>query len=536
MDLQEYKKYFSQERIDENWVWIVKNRVGLWVAQKGNSGYWDCVNIYSQYLGILREGLIRKDFAELIVVIKPKGLDKDKTKERLKGSMDQSPISLKLAEIDTYNEESPRGRIVKELEEIFSAPITFDSQAEEIDYTVESRMKEYLEKRVATDQYSRICQGETYCGYTTTLSIEQYASERFMKEKAPSYILIFECVEGNIDDATISNMTGRFGFNNKIKLVIAASTGFNKRIKLLATDRNVCLIRVNPKYEVTSNDILTPRMEVRGSVHGYERKMLSGEVAMNVPLVIQDGRFLTTSLTDFLKRCGIPVNNPSVAHAPYLTREFIESVVSKLVEDDVKKQVKSLKNISLEDKVPYCIIDPYHYANQDGLTIIRTDLSKMCHLGNIDLEKKIVRLSDQLSEKDPCDRFSMAHEYGHHKLHSHPRFREFLKRDAELEGQAASDIWERRWLESQANHFASCLLMPKEIVELLYALYWRKWFKSDVVKPLYVKAPIYGDKDFQNVVGPIARHMGVSLEAMFIRLQEMGLILDILEVDMKRVV
>jgi len=163
-------------------------------------------------------------------------------------------------------------------------------------------------------------------------------------------------------------------------------------------------------------------------------------------------------------------------------------------------------------------------------------LSKQRHLGHIDMKKKVVRLSDKLKERDPRDNFSMAHEYGHHKLHSHPKFREFLERDAELAAEASSDIWEKHWLEVQANVFASYMLMPREIVKLLYNLYWRKWFNSDIVKPLCVKAPMYWDRNFQNVVGPVARHMGVSLEALSIRLKEMGLLVEMMEADMKKVI
>lgn len=535
MEMTEQIKCFVQERIDEDWVWIIENRVGPWVDQKGNSGYWDCVNIYSQYKGIIKKGLIRKDFAGLIVAIRPKGLKKGKTKEQLKGSMDQCPLSLKLDKMETYAENSECGKIIKELNNLFSAPIPPGKQEPSFD-TVESRLEEYLEKRVATDQYARILKGETYCGYTTTMSIEKYATEQFMNNKMPSFVLVIECIDGKLSDDIISMLAGRYMTDSKIKLVIASSSGFDERIKKLAASRNVRLIRVNPKYEVSENDILTPRMEDGSSVRSYEHRMLSDLVPMTVPLVILDGIYITTSLTDFLIRNDIPVNNPGTAHAPMLTRKFIEDVVSYLIEKDVKKYVASLKRCGVDDKVPYCIIDPYEYARKDKLKILRSDLSKQRHLGHIDMKKKVVRLSDKLEAGDPRDRFSMGHEYGHHKLHSHPKFREFLERDAELEGEAASDIWEKHWLEVQANVFASYMLMPREIVEQLYNLYWRKWFKCDMVKPLYVKAPIYGDRDFQNVVGPIARHMGVSLEAMTIRLQEMGLMLDILEVDMERVV
>ena len=120
----------------------------------------------------------------------------------------------------------------------------------------------------------------------------------------------------------------------------------------------------------------------------------------------------------------------------------------------------------------------------------------------------------------------MAHEYGHHKLHSDPRFREFLERDAKLAGEACSDIWEKHWLEVQADYFASCMLIPREIVTLLYNLYWHKWFNRQEVEPMQVSSKPYWDKDFQNVVAPVARHMGVSLEALKIRLVNLGLLID----------
>lgn len=130
----------------------------------------------------------------------------------------------------------------------------------------------------------------------------------------------------------------------------------------------------------------------------------------------------------------------------------------------------------------------------------------------------------------------MAHEYGHHKLHSHPKFAEFMKREVELEGEAVSDIWEKHWLEVQANRFASFMLMPREIATLLYDLYWRKWFKGKQVKPMLVGKSFYWDKDFQNVVAPVSRHMGVSKEAMKNRLCELGLLIDITEIDQEKAV
>ena len=527
-----YKDCFVQKRIDDDWVWIIQNRVGLWVAQKGNSGLWDCVKTYSQYLGIIKERLTRKEFAELIVNLHPQGLKEGKTKKQLKGSMDQCPISLKLNQITTYPEHDERGKIVRELDELFSTPIP-ESKQKPSPHTVESRLEEYLEKRVVSNQYACLCYNETYCGYSTTLSIERYASETFKNQKMPSSILVFECVESKVSDEMILIIDSRYRTDSKIKPVIAASSGFDEHVKKVARERNICLIRVNPQYEITDNDILTPRMKGGNSVHGYEHRMLSDKTPMTVPLVIQDGDYLTTSLTDFLKRNNIPVDNPGSARAPLLTRDFIENIVSQLIQKDVEGYAAMLKRCDVNDKVPYCPIDPYKYATQDNLIIVRTDLSKQQHLGHIDMKKKVVRLSNDFEKDNPRDRFSMAHEYGHHVLHSHHMFRDFLERDAELEGQACSDIWEKHWLEVQANIFASFMLMPRELVQLLYNLYWRKWFRHDEVQPMCIEEPMYWNKDYQNVVGPIARHLGVSSNAMKISLLNMGLLIDPKEMDEK---
>ncbi len=528
------KFYFAQERWDEDWVWLIKNRIGPWVNQKGNSGYWDCVNIFSQYKGFLKSGLIRKDFAELIVAIRPDGLKEGKTKEQLKNSMDQCPVTLKLKEIGNYEENSERGKIIQELEQLFDTRIPA-TQQEESAPTIESRMEEFLEKRIATEKYVRMYHGKTYCGYTSTLSIEKYTSEQFMHQEIPSFIIVFECVNGKVSDDTVSLMAGRYGTDRRIKTVIASPSGIDNRVKSQAINNNVGLIRINPQYEVSEKDIITPRMERGCSTESYEYKMLSGQASMTVPLVIMDGLNTTTSLTSFLYNNGIPVNTPTKVHVPLIPHTVIEDVVSQIIKDDLEKYVAQLKECGVNGKVPYCAIDPYEYAGKARLMTCRSDLSQDSHLGRIDLERRRVWLSNKFKEGDICDRFSMAHEYGHYILHTHHAFSEFHKRFAELKAEAAIDISENHWLEIQANAFAANMLMPRELVARLYNIYWHKRFQRDQVEPLYVKAPIYQDRDFLNVAGPIARHLKVSLEAICYRLQNLGLMLDIIESNIEKV-
>ena len=36
---------------------------------------------------------------------------------------------------------------------------------------------------------------QSYCGFTPAFSIEKYASPKFMEQRKPSHVIVFECVE-----------------------------------------------------------------------------------------------------------------------------------------------------------------------------------------------------------------------------------------------------------------------------------------------------------------------------------------------------
>lgn len=523
MELIKCTECFVSKQIDKNWIWIIENRVAPWVKDKGHEGYWNYANVYSQYINVLEEGLTRSRFADLLITLCPKGFKEGKTKNQLKWNMEDKPITVTLENIKDLKEDSRNGMIIGELKKLFEEPIP-DYPEEEIHKTVESRLKEYLEKRIATDPYAKIYSHEAYCGFTPTFAIEKYASPKFMEQRKPSRVIVFECIETTLTADMITMLSGRYSSNRKIKLVITGSKGIDKHIESIATNRDVSLMRIDPNYEVTDNCFITPRMDEFKSVNQIESDMLRGNLPMTVPLVIHDVTRLTTSLTDFLRWNGFEVCNSDSVHAPILTHELIENEATKLIKKEIDYYVSLLEKLSPSDKVPVCEIDPYKIAKKIGLKVIRTNLSKSRHLGNFDHRKRLVRLSNSQTDGNPRDRFSMGHEIGHDVLHSNQRFREFMERDAQLAGEAATDIWERHWLDTQANYFASCLLMPRKIVALLYSIYWRKWFKREHVCSLTIADNFYNDKNFQNVVGPMSRKMNVSLEAMKNTLIEMELI------------
>ena len=525
MEMIECTKCFVSKQIDKNWMWTIENKIAPWVKEKGHEGHWNYVNVYSQYIEVLEEGLTRSKFADLIITLCPKGFKKGKTKDQLKWNMDDMPITVTLDNIEVIEENSRNGMIIGELKRIFNESVP-DYSEEEIKQTIELRLKDYLEKRVATDPYAKLYSNQSYCGFKPTFAIEKYASPKFMEERKPSHVIVFECVDSTLTEDKVTMLSGRYVSNKKIKLVITGYKGIDKHIQSIATDRDISLMRIDPNFEVTDDCFITPRMDKSMSVCQMECDMLRGTLPMTVPLVIDDVTRMTTSLTDFLRWNGIDVYNNECVHAPMLTHEFIENEATKLIKDKIDYYVSLLEKITPSEKVPSCEINPYKIAEKRGLKVIRTNLSKDRHLGNFDYRKRLVRLSDSQADGEPRDRFSMGHEIGHDVLHSNQRFHEFMERDAQLSGEAATDIWERHWLDIQANYFASCLLMPRKVVALLYSIYWKKWFKKEQVRPLHISDDYYNDKTFQNVVAPMSRKMNVSMEAMKNTLIDMELIVD----------
>lgn len=133
--------------------------------------------------------------------------------------------------------------------------------------------------------------------------------------------------------------------------------------------------------------------------------------------------------------------------------------------------------------------------------------------------------------------FTLAHEAGHWRLHRHL----FQKKANQLrllpDGAERPEYicrsTDRDPIEVQANRFASCLLMPREMVKRA----WHEWRGS--MDPIYLddlttasgQPPTGADDDpitkrlFENAVRPLATTFEVSPEAMRIRLETTKLLL-----------
>jgi hypothetical protein len=156
-------------------------------------------------------------------------------------------------------------------------------------------------------------------------------------------------------------------------------------------------------------------------------------------------------------------------------------------------------------------------------------------LGAIWFSRKLIAIDKSLVPEDfPATlaryRFTLAHELGHWRLHRHLYLRnagqqslfgsEQARPDHVLRGRQSDPK------EVQANRFAACLLMPREMIK-------RAWHElHGDLNPIYLPdlRAKYGDRAADDVllgdaIRPLAVQFEVSVEAMRIRSEEFGLLL-----------
>ncbi len=235
---------------------------------------------------------------------------------------------------------------------------------------------------------------------------------------------------------------------------------------------------------------------------------------------------------------------------PYISNSRLEQEAGHLLKAfALRRRIKLHVPIPIEDiiekhlKIPLDIGDVYGYL---GLT--RPD-GEIDVFGCTDFDSGLIFIDQSLDpETNPSMagryRFTLAHEVGHCCLHR-PLF-------AKGAGQRSllPDINETRVicrssesnarLELQANYFAACLLMPRELVLETWAMVYldrkpRILQSGPDIPTAYVPivrtmsrraAGLETDSEaFQRVAKPVADKLQVSAEAMAIRLEECGLLL-----------
>ncbi|MCR5038939.1 MAG: ImmA/IrrE family metallo-endopeptidase [Bacteroidales bacterium] len=522
---QENLKYFAQPHEADNWVWRIENGVGDWINRQGekkdgDQSFWKLVLWVSQtYLGILNKNVTQPQFAQLLIEECPNAFKKGTTKDKLFHNIEKFRYnsSLKKIEEDTEPEKSIVRVWVSEVETLLTKDV---EKPVETGPTLEQRMKEYAENEMATGSYDQVCVRPTYNGKTVSLSLERYISQRFKDENRPSHVIIFECVEEIVTESTIYRIHGKFRTLSSLpskRLYIVSTHSYTKSTQDEAKSLDMGLVLVNLQYKIDEHCFVLPRSSEYKN-YFYYRKMLSGERTMTLPLIACDsnpnaidGTILYFSMRDILIRNHFGVNRSQEIKAPVLYNDEIEDLAMSYIRPQVDCFMNLLQRCGDYGVVPQCVIDPYPLAESMGLHIERGFTGDETAL--IDFDRKTITVSDKVQLHYHCARFGVGHDTGHYVLHSN------VMAQAKKNGQTIHPT-EKGWMEHHANHFASCLLMPAPVVRALFNIYRRRNMLGTAVGQLSARSCCVREC----VIAPIARTMNVSVQAMTLRLEKLGLI------------
>ncbi|MBQ9363336.1 MAG: ImmA/IrrE family metallo-endopeptidase [Bacteroidaceae bacterium] len=525
------------------WIYAVENGIKEWIGNH-NKQHWEIVRYVSEQRGILGKlrrdrkrtvWLKREDFARVLLTFCPGALREGETVSALKSSMEHYEYMDDLRHIDCMSS----GRIVchhiKEVEALLDNKPLTELYDEERNPTLEDLVEEYLRREVDGQAVgfprSKVCVRPQYDGFSPALSVETYKSEQFLLEHRPSHIEAYEFVDGVLQKSRLFELVGQYG-GRGVKLYVVSHAGLLPDVRALAQEKGVGYVRLNPHSAMTSENYVLPRSIEDYSKWRHDLEVLEGRRPMTTPILILNGADalggpkLTSSLADVLGVDGVVVKKHRLLNIPYLSEEAIEARAGALTQEDEKAKRPMLNASSLLNAD--FSFNPFSYAEACGLSFDMEEMEDDHQLGCLDVENNRVILNYFVSEDINRYRFTMAHELGHHILHS-PLFKQQgVVSVGESEDTLSINEGGSRRLEYQANKFASCLLMPKNIVWALYLYFFE----------LYVHQ-VYGDQlhtlyynpdqpetwaSYNNIVKRSAMQMHVSVKAMEIRLKSLGLL------------
>ena len=529
-----------------NWIYAMENGIKDWIS-KNNKQYWEIVRYVSMQRGILgkleKDGktvrLTRKDFAQVLLKFCPDAIKEGETDNTLKSNMEHYQFLKELKNIDAQLSGHLVRHHIKDVENLLDQKPLIELHEEEVKPTLEDLVEDYLRQEVEEKNtngfpITKVCIRPQYDDVCPAISVETYCSEKLLKDHKPSLIVAYEFVDGILQKSKLNEFVGQY-YGKNVKLFIVSSSGLLPDVRALATERNIGYVRLNPNSKMTSEDYILPRSIEDYTKFQHDLKVLTGEKSMTTPILIMDGSKLTSSLADVLNENGVAVKIHRLLNIPFLSNDEIEKRANELTEEDVKERIRMFKRLStlkidpsidLLDNADLSI-DPFEYAESCGLNYHTEEIDEL-QLGCLDVEKDHVILNSKGLDNYNRYRFTMAHELGHYILHS-PLFKEQgVVSVGESEKTLSISISDSRRLEHQANLFASFLLMPKVLVATLYI----HFFEIRIHQ-------VYGDSfsalwynpsqpetwaPYKNVVVSIAHILGVSQQALTIRLKSLGLL------------
>lgn len=530
--------FLCSEREALNWIFAVNNGIREWIGNH-NKQYWEVVRFVSERRGVLgkpkRDGsvcLTRNDFATVLVRLCPDALKERDTVRALRASMEQYQYVSDLAKFDTLHEGYYAYGHVKDVENLLDNVPLADRSEEKRKPTLVDRMDEFLRRDIdeQTDRFPqstvRIRPQYQKGSITPAISVETYLNRQFFEKHQPSNIQAYEFIDGKLNREKLYELIGRYNPWRNVKLFIVSTHGLTSQIRSLALKNEIGYMLIDPNKEITSDCYILPRSIEDNTKQRHDLEVLEGKHPMTTPLLIIDNGRVTSSLADVLNSYDVVVKSSRLMDIPYLQDEEIEELANDLTREDVEQKIRHLRSYPM---MSFDLsLDPFAYAGRRGLEYANEGMTDNFQLGRLEVKNNRVILNRKGLGNYQRYRFTMAHELGHHILHAKLFKEQGVVSVGETESTLSFGESNSQRMEYQANKFASCLLMPKNLVLNLYVVLFNihvtnKYGTS--IRALYYNPSQPETYDsYNNIVGGMAKVLDVSKQAMQIRLSTLRLL------------
>lgn len=518
----EYAKHFIQETIDERWIKAIVNCVGPWMADRNKSD-WEIVRFTSIRMGILKEGISRKAFSEIIYTFCREILGGDMTPKKLEMNMGKCIWLNQMAMFDILPDAHLLRKLDKEIQDLIEKGYHI---VEETVPTIEKRLQFFFENRFANDSNKKIRMNPYYSDIVRPqLSIEYYDTESFFNRNEPSFIRAYECVNERVTVDKVWELHGRYTSFPASKLSIVSPFNFNQEVMRIAAEHKIQLIMIDPKKEITEKNFILSRNDDSTTFQQMAMAVLQGFQPMDTSVLIFDNFTITTSISESLWVNGFYSNQTHTIHTPFIPDKTIERMAETYT--SIRNEEELIKRLGNGDMS----INIKEIAQQLKLSYVCENMQNG-HVGQIDLHSQCITLDSKLWHNRGRLRFTMGHEIGHFVLHrslfsSCGYTSTYADNDASIYQTNTICDNDIKRMEIQANKFSSALLMPKEMV--CFAIN-----KTNAIGKLYSdNAIMYWDEnepssmqECNRLIHHMAELFHVSATAMRIRLVNLGFIVE----------
>ena len=389
----------------------------------------------------------------------------------------------------------------------------------------EDRVYNYLNSLLEKDElnfapkkYSKIFKHKKYSTDTSRkiefdITIETY--NPLSDENNWSSLVVIECKSynkkvdiGDFDEfeAKLKNVSG-----SAVKGILITTKGFPKNLIEKAKKEHIALVVLSEE-----NTRWIVCRDINRELEDMMPILLGDSKAGIQPIVFDNGIF--DCIINILQKNGVQISNENTIDIPFLKNEEIQSIVINIY------QKHSFSSNDIAGELFFKMYPEYKINFEEHPKGV---------LGLLCLNDKILSLSNEIINDIHRRNFTIAHEIGHLVLHI-PLIKSKIDNLTEFEESIllpSNDIILKR-MESQANKFASYLLLPqKRFIKEIDTL-----FKQHNI----TKGILHWDIQTCNInivniiLGQMSQKFNVSKEVVKYRMLETGF-LEISEKGAKRI-